>query len=308
MIPTLFIVAVAVFVMMRAIPGNVVDAMVGEMGPSAGMTLDREAIEKALGLDKPIHEQFLDWIRGIFLHGSLGNSLRSGQPVTDKIISRLPVTIELGALGIIIALLIAFPIGVYSALRQDTIGDYIGRSIAIIFISVPAFWTGTILIIYPSLWWGWVPSLELIRFIDDPWGNLKMFLVPAAILGMLLSGVTMRMIRTMMLEVLRQDYIRTAWSKGLTEKVVVLRHAMKNALAPVVTIIGTEVPVLVAGSVILEQIFVLPGIGRLLVESVEARDYTMVSGINFFVAATVIFINLIVDITYAYLDPRIHYE
>jgi len=218
------------------------------------------------------------------------------------------VTFELGFLALIIALLISFPIGVYSAIRQDTGGDYIARSIAIIFISVPAFWTGTMIMIFPALWWGWSPPVMLIKFNVDPLGNLQMFIVPAVLMGMLLSGVNMRMMRTMMLEVLRQDYIRTAWSKGLRERVVVIRHALKNALIPVVTIIGLQMPIMIGGTVILEQIFCLPGVGRLLLEAIVQRDYPVVTGVMLFFATAILIINLLVDLTYAYLDPRVSYR
>ena len=200
------------------------------------------------------------------------------------------------------------PIGVYSALRQDTVGDYLARSVSIIFVSVPTFWTATIVILYPSILWGWSPSTELIRFAEDPLGNLGMFLLPAAILGMALSGVTMRMTRTMMLEVLRQDYIRTAWSKGVRERRVVIRHALKNALIPVVTLIGIQFPLIVGGSLIIEELFQLPGIGRLMMDAIGRRDYPVVSGINLVVATVVVLMNVLVDLTYAWIDPRIHYR
>jgi len=306
LVPTLLIVSIAVFLTIRLIPGNVVDMMVGDLGIAANV--DRTQIEHALGLDVPIYVQYGRWMADLFLHGSLGTSLRSGQPVNGTILARLPVTFELGLLAIIIGLVIAIPIGIYSAIRQDTVGDYGGRSLAIIFISVPSFWIGTMVMIYPSIWWGWAPSMKLIPFLDNPLGNLGMFIIPAAILGMLMSGTTMRMTRTMMLEVLRQDYIRTAWSKGLRERVVVLRHGLRNAIIPVVTMIGMQLPLLVGGSVIMEQIFVLPGIGRLMLDALSVRDYTMVSGINLFVATAVVAINLLVDLTYAYLDPRVHYR
>jgi len=207
-----------------------------------------------------------------------------------------------------VALIIAFPIGIYSAIRQDTWGDYIGRTFAILCIAVPGFWLGTLIIVFPSIWWGWSPSISLIRFPEDPMGNLVQFIVPAIVLGMALSGVTMRMTRTMMLEVLRQDYIRTAWSKGLKERVVVIRHALKNALIPVVTLVGLQLPILVGGTVIIEQIFSLPGMGRLIVEATFDRDYPMITGVMLFFAIAVMLINLFVDLTYAYFDPRVHYR
>ena len=308
-IPTLILVTIILFLTMRLIPGDVIDTMLGEMGTeSMGGGIDREVLEHKLGLDLPIYEQYGRWIGDIFLHGSLGNALRGGEPVLEKILTKLPVTFELGILAIIIGLLIALPIGIYSAIRQDTVGDYAGRSIAIIFISIPSFWMGTMIMIYPSIWWGWSPPMELIKFTDDPLGNLGMFAIPAVVHGMLLSGTTMRMTRTMMLEVCRQDYIRTAWAKGLKERVIIMRHVMKNALIPVVTIVGLQLPILVGGSVIIEQIFGLPGIGRLLIDAINQRDYPVISGINLVLASFILIMNLVVDIIYSYLDPRIRYN
>ena len=268
LIPTLFIVSSLVFLFSRLIPGDIIDMMVDDIGPEAGVSLDRAAIERRLGLDVPIHVQYGRWI-GQILRGNLGTMLRGDQPVVEEILPRLPVTFELGVFAVLIGLLIALPIGIYSAIRQDSAGDYGGRSLAIIFISVPSFWTATLIMVYPAIWWGWSPPMELITFAGDPLGNLRMFLLPSAVLGTALSGTTMRMTRTMALEVLRQDYIRTAWSKGLKERVVVMRHALKNALIPVVTIVGFQLPILIGGSVIIEQIFVLPGIGRLLLSSAQ---------------------------------------
>ena len=228
--------------------------------------------------------------------------------VEERIIERLPVTVELGVVAIAIGLLIALPVGVYSAIRQDTAADYVGRSVAIIGLSTPNFWLGIMVMIYPAIWWAWSPPLELVAFAEDPLGNLAMFVIPSLILGTYLSAATMRMTRTMMLEVLRQDYIRTAWSKGLKERVVIVRHAIKNALIPVLTLIGLQMPILVGGSVIMENIFNLPGLGRLMVTALEERDYTMISGINLFFATTVVGINLMTDLLCAFLDPRVRYE
>lgn len=272
------------------------------------MQVDREALEHALGLDVPIHIQYARWMRDIILHGSLGESLWRGTSVTGEIIDRLPVTFELGLLGIIISQLIALPIGIYSGIRQDSWGDYLGRTFAIGLIAVPGFWLGTMIIVFPSLWWGWSPPVRLIHFSENPLGNLGMFIIPAVVLGASMGGITMRMTRAMMLEVLRQDYIRTAWSKGLRERVVVIRHALKNALIPVITIVGIQVPLVIGGTVIIEQIFCLPGMGRLMLEAINARDYPIVSGVMVFVACFVLASNLLVDLTYAYLDPRVHYK
>jgi peptide/nickel transport system permease protein len=211
-------------------------------------------------------------------------------------------------MGLIIAQLIALPIGIYSALRQDTWGDYIARSFAILCIAVPGFWLATMVIVFPAIWWGYMSPIILIPFTEDPIGNLQMFIIPATVLGMAMAGATMRMTRTMMLEVLRQDYIRTAWSKGLRERAVILRHALKNALIPVVTVIGYQVPVMIGGAVIIEQIFCLPGIGQLLLDATLNRDYTIVSGVMLFLGGFIALINLMVDLTYGYLDPRVHYK
>jgi len=305
-IPTLFLVSVIVFFCIRLIPGGVIDLMVAQQEFATQVT--RAALLHKLGLDVPIHVQYGRWVGNIIMHGDLGQSLWSGRKVIDELVNRLQVTLELGILAIVVAQIIALPVGIYSGIRQDTAGDYVGRSLAIVCIALPSFWLGTLVMVFPAIWWGWSPRVELISFAEDPVGNLGMFLLPAVILGMVTSGTTMRMTRTMMLEVLRQDYIRTAWSKGLTERVVVLRHALKNALIPVVTIIGLQLPILVGGSVVMEQIFCLPGIGRLLVESLTSRDYVMLSGVNLFVAFFVLLINLGVDLTYGFLDPRIRYR
>ena len=199
-------------------------------------------------------------------------------------------------MALVIGLLIALPVGIYSAIRQDTTADYLGRSLAIIGLATPNFWLRIMVMLYPVIWWGWSPSMELVSFTEDPLGNLGMFIVPSVILGTALSAATMRMTRTMMLEVLRQDYIRTAWSKELKERVVVIRHAIKNALIPVVSLIGLQLPILVGGAVIMENIFNQPGIGRLLLIALNDRDYPVVSGINLFFAAGVMGINLLIDL------------
>ena len=294
--------------MLQLLPGNIVDSVMQRAVRSGG-TVDREALERALGLDVPMHVQYGRWIGDIFLHGSLGVSLRNtGDAVTTKILDRMAVTFELGLLAILTALLLGLPIGIYSAIRQDSIGDYLGRSFAIIFLAVPNFWLATMIVLYPAIWWGWTPDLEVIPFTEDPLGNLRQFIIPALLTGMFMSGVTMRMTRTMMLEVLRQDYIRTAFAKGLKERLVISRHALKNALIPVITIAGLELPLLVGGTVIIEQIFALPGIGRLLLDSLHIRDYTVVAGINLVIATAVVVTNLLVDMSYSYLDPRVRYR
>ncbi len=256
----------------------------------------------------PAHVQYGRWIGDILLHGSLGESLLTSYTVEEAIFDRLPVTLELGVLAIVIGLVIALPVGIYSAIRQDTAADYLGRSLAIIGLATPNFWLGVMVMIYPAIWWRWSPPLELVPFTKDPLGNLWGFLIPSLILGTASAAATMRMTRTMMLEVLRQDYIRTAWSKGLKERVVIIRHTIKNALIPVITLIGLQLPILVGGAVIMENIFNLPGIGRLLVNALNERDYPMVSGVNLFFATGVVLLNLLIDLIYPYLDPRVRYE
>ena len=298
--------------MLRLVPGSVADIIIsqavrsGNIGSAAVMDVDE--IKRALGLDVPVHVQYGRWIGDIVFRGSLGDSLIKNVPVTDLIIGKLAVTIELGLLAVLFSNIVSFPIGVYSAIRQDTVADYTGRTIAILFMAVPSFWIATMIMIYPSIWWKWSPSVDLVPFMENPLGNLKVFLIPSFLLGMAMAGDNMRMTRTMMLEVLRQDYIRTAYSKGLREAVVVLRHALKNALIPVVTLIGAELPVLIGGSIIIEQIFSLPGTGRFLIQALEQRDYTVVAGINLVIATVVVVVNLIVDLSYGYLDPRVRYN
>jgi len=205
-------------------------------------------------------------------------------------------------------LLIALPVGVFSAIRQDTALDYAGRTFAILGLSIPNFWIATMVMVYPSIWWGWTPSIEYIPFMENPAGNLFQFLIPAIILGTSMSAGIMRMTRTMMLEVMRQDFIRTAWSKGLPERVIVMRHAVKNAMIPIITIVGPMILLLIGGSVIMEQIFCLPGLGRLFLDALNSRDYPMISAMNTITATAVLFVILLVDLTYAYLDPRIAYK
>ena len=323
-IPTLFILSILVFLSVRFIPGDVIDTMAARMAETGALAfkIDREALEQMLGLDVPVYVQYGRWtgvsptpdfvtkeshFNGL-LQGSLGESLMSSFTVEEKIMGRLPVTIQLGVMAIVIGLVIALPVGIYSAMRQDTAADYLGRSIAILGLATPNFWLGLLVVLYPAIWWGWSPPMELIPLAEDPLGNLRMFLIPSLIVGTASAAATMRMTRTMMLEVLRQDYIRTAWAKGLRERVVVMRHAVKNALIPVVTLIGLQLPILIGGSVIMENIFNLPGLGRLMVVALEERDYPVVSGVNLFFATAVVLFNLLIDLLYSWLDPRVRYE
>ncbi|MGB0692204.1 MAG: ABC transporter permease [Pseudomonadales bacterium] len=304
-IPTLLFTSVIVFASIRLIPGDVIDLMLAQNDISTGN--DRALIEASLGLDKPIYVQYFVWITDI-LQGDLGRSLWQNTPVTEQLAATLPITFELGLLALMVALSVAIPIGIYSAMRQDTAGDYIARSFSLLMLAIPSFWLGTLVMVFPSVWWRWAPPLQYTPFLEDPLGNLGHLLVPAILLGLSLSAVTMRMTRTMMLEVLRQDYIRTARAKGLAENMVVLRHALRNCLIPVVTLIGLQAPLLIGGAVILEQIFVVPGMGLLLLEAVFQRDYPVVTGVFLVVGVAILTINLIVDLTYGFLDPKVRHR
>lgn len=304
LIPTLFFASLIVFVTVRLIPGDVIDMMLSENDISA-QQLSREQLLATLGLDKPMWQQYVHWVGGIVTRGDLGQSLWAGDSVWDQLAQRLPVSFELGLIALVFALVLAVPIGVYSAIRQDTAGDYITRSFSILLLAVPSFWVGTMVMVFPSIWWGWSPPVEFVRFTDDPLQNIQNLLLPAAVLGMGLSAVTMRMTRTMTLEVLRQDYIRTAWAKGLDERRVVWRHALRNALIPVITLVGLQAPLLVGGAVIIEQIFVIPGMGLLLIDAVSQRDYPVITGVFLVVGVAVMLINLAVDLSYGLLDPRV---
>lgn len=309
MVPTLLLITIIAFVSIRFIPGNAIELMVSEMAWESGMgtELTVEHIKRTLGLDVPVYVQYGRWLANV-VRGNLGESLWTKRAVIADLAERLPVTAELGILAIVIGIIIAIPIGIYSAIRQDTAGDYLGRTISILSVSIPPFWIGTIIFVYPSIWWGWSPSIEYVPFFQNPLANLSQFILPAFVLGMFFQGTIMRLTRTMMLEVLRQDYVRTAWSKGLNERIVVIRHALKNALIPVASQIGILFAVVLGGSVVVEQIFCLPGMGLFIIQALNKRDYPIISGINLFLAGVVLIVNLAVDLSYAYLDPRVQYK
>ena len=316
-LPTVVLASIIVFFIIRLIPGSAIDIVISRMdsmqmtgggyGAKKPMEEMRAKIAAQLGLDAPIYVQYGRWMGGI-LRGDLGDMLWADIPITEELLKRLPVTVELGVIAIIASILISFPIGIYSGIRQDTVVDYIARSFAILCIAVPGFWLGTMVVVLPAVYLNWSPAVFYIPFIDDPGGNFIQFIIPGIILGMATAGINMRMTRTMMLEVLRQDFVRTAWAKGLREKIIVFRHVLKNALIPVITIIGLQIPIVVGGAVIIEQIFNLPGLGRMLVRATAERDYTTLSGVTFLIAIFVLFVNLLVDLSYGYLDPRVRYE
>jgi peptide/nickel transport system permease protein len=266
-----------------------------------------ETLRAQLGLDVPVYIQYFRFLWEA-IQGDFGQSLWTRHSVTEDILFRLPISLQLGLMAIIFSLIIGLPVGIISGIRPDSGLDQGLRSFSILCICVPEFWLGLMVVVYPALWWGWAPPLFFVPFVDDPLGNLSQMFVPALIQGMLLSGITMRFTRTMMLEVLRQDYVRTAWAKGLPERVVILRHVLKNATIPVLTMIGLQLPVLIGGAVIVEKIFNIPGLGSMLVTALEQRDYPIVTAINLLMAGFVLVVNLLIDVAYAKLDPRIQYE
>lgn len=306
LIPTLIIATLVVFFVIRLIPGDIIDQMISQ-NDGADQELTREKLKATLGLDVPIHIQYFRWLIAL-MKGDLGRSLWDDIPVTEEVMDRLPYSIELALIAIVVSLFVAIPVGVISAIRQETYLDYIGRTFSILGLSIPNFWLATMIIVLPSKYLGWSPSIEVVPFFEDPVENLNMFLAPGIIMGVVFSAVIMRMTRAMMLEVLRQDYIRTAWAKGLRERAIIIQHALKNALIPVITIIGLQIPVLIGGLVVMEQIFAIPGIGSLIFETILARDYPMVTGVMLLMGLFVLIINLLVDLSYGLLDPKIKYS
>ena len=302
-VPTLLLISVIVFSLIRLIPGDVVVLMFEEKAYAK----DLDALRAKLGLDKPLYVQYFSWI-GQVAQGNLGESLWTKRPVLEEITRRLPVSLELGAMAITVSLCLGLPIGVLAAIRQDTMKDYTTRSVAIFGLSVPQFWKATLVVVLPSIWFGWAPPLQFTPFSVNPWQHLSQFILPAIILGIAPGAGIMRLTRALMLEVLRQDYIRTAWSKGMQEQRVVLKHALKNAVIPVVTVVGIQIIQIASGTVIIETIFGLPGMGRFLVDAAFQRDYPVVQGVNLLIASLIVLVNLLVDMTYAYLDPRIRYQ
>ena len=304
-VPVLVLSSLIVFGLMRVMPGDALTALMAESGNVGEKELKK--LRKDLGLDLPYYQQYLVWVWQMVSFNP-GDSIFTNEPIPVALKKAIPVTVELATLAMILGLVIAIPVGVISATRQDTASDYVGRVVAVSGLSMPEFWLGTLVITFAAIWFHWMPPIGYVSFWESPWKNLQQFLVPAAILGFRLSAATMRMTRSTVLEVLREDYVRTAWAKGLAGKIVVYKHALKNALIPVVTIVGGQLGVLLAGTVVVETIFALPGMGRLTVEAILYRDYPVVQTNVMLVAGTLVTLNLLVDMTYAWLDPRIRYQ
>jgi peptide/nickel transport system permease protein len=306
MIPTLLGVAVFIFLLMRVIPGDIVELRLTSEG--GFVTEEVLATERArLGLDKPLWQQFVNWIWGI-VRLDFGTSMWTGRPISHEIGIRLELSLEVAILATVVAILIAIPLGTLAALKQDTWVDYAVRVFSIAGLSMPSFWLGILIILFLLIFFQWVPPMIYTPIWVDPWANFSQIVWPAVAVGYRYSAVSTRMMRSSTLEVLREDYVRTARAKGLWEKVVITRHAMKNALLPVITVIGLEFAFLIGGLVVTEQVFNLNGLGKLFVQSIAQRDYTMTQTLVLLVAVTFVLVNFVIDILYGWLDPRIHYQ
>ena len=303
-IPTLFVVSLIIFSLVRIIPGDAVLARIEENSFVPPEAL--EQMREELGLNEHPVPQYFKWVGGVLI-GDFGKSLRTEDPVLPTIKKRMGVSIEIALMAMAIAIVIAVPLGVIAAVKQNTKVDYASRLFAILGLSIPEFWLGTMLLLFLSLQVGWLPRFGWFEPWEHPKENFLALIFPALIVGYRLSAVSARMTRSAMLEVLREDYIRTARAKGLEEWTVVMRHALRNSLIPVITIFGTQISFLLGGLVIIEQIFSLPGMGRYMFDSVIARDYTAVQGAVLVMAVVFIAVNLVIDVLYSYIDPRIRY-
>jgi len=302
LVPTLFGMSIIIFLMLRLLPGDIVDIIAGADAQTDSAS--RAKLREAMGLSDPLYEQYARWI-GDLLRGDPGNSLRSGRPVSELLWKALPITVEMAVLSMLIAAIVAIPLGVISAVRRDTSTDYVSRVFGLIGLSLPNFWIATLMLLFTSKAFGWIPPIRYIPFTEDPIGNLKQFALPAIAVAIQLMAIIMRMTRTTMLEVLSQDYVRTARAKGLNQRIVVCRHALRNALIPVITVMGFQLGALMGSSAIIEVVFGLNGVGNTLVQAIFNRDYPLVQAAVLYLAVAFVLINLLVDVLYAYLDPRI---
>lgn len=303
MIPVLIGVSVIVFVLMRVIPGDIALLLAGDNATEERL----EEIRQELGLKKPVYQQYAEWLWGA-CRLDFGKSMWSGEPVLSEIARRFPLTLQLALMTTIITVVISIPVGVICAIRQDSAKDYVLRVFAISGLSMPSFWIGILIIMALVAAFRWAPPLGYVNIWEDPFKNMQILIWPAIAVGFRQAAIQARMSRSCMLEVLRQDYIRTAWAKGLREKTVVIRHALKNALLPVITIVGVEFAFLFGGLVVTEAVFTLPGVGRYLVDAIHHRDYTVIQAIVLIMAVIVSFANLAVDVIYGWVDPRVRYQ
>jgi peptide/nickel transport system permease protein len=304
LVPTLFGVTIAVFLLIRLIPGTIVDQMIGTEGTYSEETV--KALRTFFGLDAPMHVQYGRWLASL-LQGDLGTSWRTGLPVLQMILSRLVVTAELTLGAMLVALLFGVPLGILSARRENTRLDHAVRVASLFSLSIPVFWQATMLILAASLWLHWAPRVDFVNPWTDLRGNLAIMVLPSLALGTAVAAVFMRMTRSSLLEVMREQYVRTARAKGVSEPVVVWIHALRNSLIPLITVAGVQVGYLLGGAIVTEEVFTLPGVGRLILWAVFQRDYPLVQGTILFVAALFMLVNLVVDLLYAAIDPRIRY-
>ena len=306
LIPTMLLVCLIVFALMRMIPGSAVDMVVYNYSQN-GQVISRAEAEARLGLDKPAPVQFVSWL-GDLLRGDLGDCLFRGDSVWDVIKAQLPISLELALLTFLFSLIISIPLGLYCAAHPDTITDTMIRTLAVVLASVPIFWIGTMVLVYPAVWWGFSIPLTYVSIFDNFSANMKMFLVPALVGAVTSAGHNIRAVRTMTLEVMRQDYVRTGWAKGARESRVMFFHAFRNALIPIVTLFGGSVAGLIGGSVVIENMFNIPGIGQQVVTALNNRDYPLAQGCTLVFAVFVMLVNLIVDVAYKWCDPRVTLE
>ncbi len=309
LLPILVGISIVVFAIMRMLPGDVAAMILGgEEEGGAGVSKEAvEALRVQLGLNEPLWSQYLHWAGGL-LRLDAGNSLWSNRPVFVEIAERLPLTVELALLALTISMIVGIPFGVLSALKQDTWVDYIFRTVSVAGLTIPGFWLGTLTILFLTISFNWVPPLGYVSFSDDPWTNLQQLIWPAIVIGYGNAAIIARMTRSATLEVLREDYIRTAWAKGLGLRTVLSVHALRNAMLPVLTLAAIELGNLLSGAVVMETIFTLPGVGRYLVDAIFHRDYPVVQTIVVLMGVMFVVLNLVVDLLYGVLDPRIRYE
>ena len=303
LVPTVILVTVIVFTLMRAMPGDAASLQIGDTASRGEV----ETLRRQLGLDRPLYQQYFAWAGGI-LTGDFGKSHRSQQPVIYELVDAIPVSAELAILGVITAVAVALPLGTLAATNRARHIDYAARLVALAGLSIPSFVLGTLVVLFLALWFEWLPPTGYVPLYVDPFTNVQQFVFPALVVGYRSSALMTRMVRSSLLDVLQQDYIRTAMSKGLSWSTVVTRHALRNALIPVVTLIGTQIGALLSGAVVTETIFSLPGVGRLFIQAVAQRDYAIVQVVILFIALVVSLSNLIVDLLYAIVDPRVAYE
>jgi len=309
-IPGVIVLTIFVFGLVRLVPGDAIDVIVQITTGyrSGGLSQEkRDELRASLGLDKPIYIQYFIWMSDV-VRGDLGKGLHNKLPVLDTIKQRFAVTIELVVFTMFLMVIWGISIGIFSALHQDTWMDYLLRSVAIAGLSIPYFWTAVLLLLFGSLWFNWSPPFGMNNFIEDPWTNIQQFFAPSIILAIALGSALARMTRATIIEVMRQDYIRTARAKGLVDRTVLSRHALKNAMIPVVGLIGVEFAFALGGTVILERIWTLPGMGQLMLTAIERRNYPMIQGIILILGSLVMVVNLLVDLSYAWLNPRIRYQ